>query len=82
MTRQDREEARVRRLLDGRHPRVPTALLRRAVLRGERLLRLRRAFGLLGWTVLAALLLAIALWAAARRPWEAPPLQNTPPVPW
>lgn len=52
-------------MLDVPHPPVPPDLARAAAARGERLLLRRRRARRLFWSVLAAALAALALWAVA-----------------
>ncbi|WNI17449.1 hypothetical protein [Actinacidiphila sp. ITFR-21] len=63
----NRREDEVRRLLDTPHPMVPTDLGARAVLRGRRIVRRRRAVHAVLWLLLAAavaagIVLAVLLW--------------------
>ncbi|MFC4032745.1 hypothetical protein ACFO3J_14790 [Streptomyces polygonati] len=63
----NRREDEVRRLLDSPHPAVPVDLGARAVLRGRRILRRRRAVHAALWTLLAAaavagIVLAVMFW--------------------
>ncbi|MFB7516778.1 hypothetical protein [Streptomyces sp. NPDC056144] len=78
MTRHEDKEAAVRRLLDTPHPPVPADLSVRALERGARLARRDRVVRRVLWTlfVLAA---AFVVWASAARPWEALPMETTPP---
>lgn len=67
-------------MLDGPHPALPPDLAARAVRRGARRLRRRRA---VRWT--AAWLLAVALgvflvWVGVEQPWATGPAQVTPPL--
>ncbi len=56
--RPDRKESEVRRLLDVPHPPVPPDLADRAMARGRRLIRRRRALRTAAWLVLSAAALA------------------------
>jgi hypothetical protein len=52
----DRKEAEVRRLLAAPHPSIPPDLAERAMARGRRLIRRRRAGHAVGWLLLIAAL--------------------------
>ncbi|MFG2403624.1 hypothetical protein ACGFR8_04650 [Streptomyces brevispora] len=75
-----RREDEVRRMLEGPHPQVPADLAERAVERGGRLLRRRRALRVLGLLVLIAALAAFTAWAVSVQPWQSPPAETTPPL--
>ncbi|MEU8503323.1 hypothetical protein AB0C40_01090 [Streptomyces brevispora] len=75
-----RREDEVRRMLEGPHPQVPADLAERAVERGGRLLRRRRALRVLGLLVLIAALAAFMVWADSVQPWQSPPAETTPPL--
>ncbi|WP_097871443.1 hypothetical protein [Streptomyces sp. rh34] len=78
--RRDPREEQVRRMLDGPHPALPPDLAARAVRRGGRRLRLRRAvLRTTGW-LLAAALAAFLVWAEVEQPWATEPAQVTPPL--
>ncbi|MFI6642077.1 hypothetical protein [Streptomyces sp. NPDC050504] len=76
----DRKEAEVRRLLEGRRPAVPADLTSRATELGTRLLRRRRAVRVVFLFLLAAAVIAFAVWAAQVEPWVRPPMNTTPPL--
>jgi ferric-dicitrate binding protein FerR (iron transport regulator) len=80
MSRQDRKEDEVRRMLEARHPAVPADLAARATEHGTRLLRRRRAVRRAAWLLLMAAAIAFAIWAAMAEPWGTPPTQTTPPL--
>ncbi|GAA3391636.1 hypothetical protein [Streptomyces roseoviridis] len=80
MSRHDRKEDEVRRMLRAAQPPVPADLAARAVTRGTRLLRRDRLLRRVGWALLAAAVLAFVAWASATRPWEVPPAATTPPL--
>jgi hypothetical protein len=66
----NRRDDEVRRLLDTPHPMVPVDLAARAVLRGRRILRRRRAVHAVLWILLAAavvagIVLAVVFWPHA-----------------
>ncbi|MFB7559580.1 hypothetical protein [Streptomyces brevispora] len=75
-----RREDEVRRMLEGPHPQVPADLAERAVERGGRLLRRRRALRVLGLLVLIAALAAFTVWAVSVQPWQSSPAETTPPL--
>jgi ferric-dicitrate binding protein FerR (iron transport regulator) len=77
---QTQREAAVRRLLETAPPVVPPDLYARAVRRGGRMLRRRRALLRLLWLVLCAAAVAFAVWAATVHPWVEPPSDTTPPL--
>ncbi|MFC0600207.1 hypothetical protein [Streptomyces palmae] len=81
MSRADRREDEVRRMLD-RPPRpaVPPRLAALAAERGHRILRRRRAARTLGWWLLLTGVVAFAVWAAIVEPWHAAPVDTTPHV--
>lgn len=80
MTRRERREDEVRRLLDSPHPQVPGDLAARAVARGTRLLRRDRVMRRALWLLLCAAAVAFAVWASVAEPWEVPPAGTTPPL--
>ncbi|MEE1756250.1 hypothetical protein [Streptomyces sp. SP18CS02] len=79
MSRHDRKEDEVRRMLDTPRPQVPPDLLPRALARGTRALLRARARRRLMWLTLAAGMLAFVVWASVAQPWQAPPSGLTPP---
>ncbi|MBT2393849.1 hypothetical protein J7E87_31665 [Streptomyces sp. ISL-1] len=80
MSRRDRKEEEVRRMLETRHPAVPADLAARATEHGTRLLRRHRAVRRAAWLLLVAAAIAFAIWAAAAEPWVTPPTDTTPPL--
>ncbi|MFF5769123.1 hypothetical protein ACFY8V_02935 [Streptomyces californicus] len=78
--RPDPREEQVRRMLDGPHPVLPPDLAARAAHRGGRRLRWRRAAHRTAVWLLAALLVAVLVWAGFEQPWTAEPAQVTPPL--
>ncbi|WP_181019085.1 hypothetical protein [Streptomyces roseicoloratus] len=80
MSRHERKEDAVRRMMAAGHAHVPGDLAARAVARGTRLLRRDRVLRRIGWTLLAAAAVAFLVWASVARPWEAPPAGTTPPL--
>jgi hypothetical protein len=80
MSRADRKENEVRRMLETRYPPVPADLASRAAGQGHRLLRRRRAIRRAGWLLLAAAVIAFAVWASVAEPWVSPPRNTTPPL--
>jgi len=63
----NRRDAEVRRLLDTRHPMVPLDLAARAMARGRRIVRRRRAVHAVLWVLLLAavatgIVLAVLAW--------------------
>ncbi|MFE5486584.1 hypothetical protein [Streptomyces sp. NPDC056527] len=80
MTRHERKEDEVRRMLGSTHPQVPGDLAARAVERGTRLLHRGRAVRRALWVLLAAAVLAFAVWASVAEPWHVPPSETTPPL--
>ncbi|MDP9951771.1 MULTISPECIES: hypothetical protein [Streptomyces] len=78
--RPDPREDQVRRMLDGPHPVLPPDLAARAARRGGRRLRRRRAAHRTAVWLLAALLVAVLVWAGFEQPWTAEPAQVTPPL--
>ncbi|MFM9589099.1 hypothetical protein ACKI1J_06430 [Streptomyces scabiei] len=79
MSLRDRESA-VRQILESGPVRVPPDLCAVAVRRGGRMLRRRTAARHVLWVVLAAAVVAFAVWALTVRPWVEPPSTTTPPV--
>ncbi|MBH5335166.1 hypothetical protein IHE55_10305 [Streptomyces pactum] len=83
MSRPERREDRVRRMLDGPpRPVLPPALADRAADRGRRVLRRRRAARAVGWWLLFAAVVAFTVWAVITEPWTTPPLDSTPVEGW
>ncbi|HZX38647.1 MAG TPA: hypothetical protein VFF37_10005 [Streptomyces sp.] len=80
MSRQDRKEDEVRRMLETRHPAVPADLAARAAEHGTRLLRRHRAVRRAAWLLVVAAAIAFAIWAATAEPWMTPPAKTTPPL--
>ncbi|MFJ8820340.1 hypothetical protein ACIREE_01000 [Streptomyces sp. NPDC102467] len=81
MSRQEREEATVRAVLDAAPPpTVPAELCGEAMRRGGRALRRRRIARRLAWFVLCTAVVAFAVWATMARPWVEPPSKTTPPL--
>ncbi|MER7521301.1 hypothetical protein [Streptomyces sp. NPDC126499] len=80
MSRHDRKEDEVRRMLRATQPAVPADLAARAVTRGTRLLRRGRLLRRIGWALLGVAVLAFVVWASVARPWEVPPAATTPPL--
>ncbi|MCX4669538.1 hypothetical protein OG453_23120 [Streptomyces sp. NBC_01381] len=80
MSQHDRNEAAVRRLLEGAAPTVPAGLYEESVRRGTRQLRRRRAFRRLLWLLLLAATVAFVIWASLAQPWVDPPSETTPPL--
>ncbi|MFF6773699.1 hypothetical protein ACFY8W_09055 [Streptomyces sp. NPDC012637] len=80
MSRHERKEDAVRRMMEAGHPHVPGDLTARAVARGTRLRRRDRALRRIWWTLLAATAVAFVVWASVARPWEVPPAGTTPPL--
>jgi len=80
MSRPDRKEDQVRRMLETRHPMVPADLAARAEEHGARLLRRHRALRRLWWLLLVAAAIAFTVWAAVAEPWVLPPTETTPPL--
>ncbi|MEU6879815.1 hypothetical protein [Streptomyces sp. NPDC046712] len=80
MTRHERKEDEVRRMLESPHPQVPGDLAARAVERGIRLLHRDRAVRRALWVLLAVAVLAFAVWASVVEPWHVPPAETTPPL--
>ncbi len=80
MSRYERKESAVRRLLEGAQPPVPPELCAEAVRRGGRMLRRRRVARRLLWLVLLAGAVAFAVWACVAQPWAPPPADTTPPL--
>ncbi|MFD7746378.1 hypothetical protein ACFV2V_14780 [Streptomyces sp. NPDC059698] len=78
--RRDPREERVRRMLDGPHPVLPPDLAARAVRQGGRRLRWRRAVERTAAWSLAAVLVAVLVWAGVEQPWATEPAQVTPPL--
>lgn len=78
----DRKQTEVRRLLEsGQQAPVPPDLAERAVLRGTRLARRRRAVQFVLWTFFAVAV-GFAVWAVVAAPWAGEPASTTPPVGW
>ncbi|WP_370421045.1 hypothetical protein AB8O64_22900 [Streptomyces sp. QH1-20] len=73
MSAQDRKEDEVRRMMGPAHPQVPPGLAARAAARGRRILRTRRAVGVVTWALLLIAVVAFWVWAAIEQPWSAPP---------
>jgi hypothetical protein len=80
VSRHERKEDEVRRMLDGSYPHVPGDLGVRAVTRGIRLLRRDRVVRRIWWALLAVAVVAFVVWASVTRPWEVPPAGTTPPL--
>ncbi|MGW0464147.1 hypothetical protein ACWDX6_02570 [Streptomyces sp. NPDC003027] len=80
MIRPERPEDQVRRMLESPHPQVPGDLAARAVERGTRLLHRGRMVRRVLWTLLAAAVIAFAVWASVAEPWAVPPAGTTPPL--
>ncbi|MFF4949577.1 hypothetical protein ACWC2K_09340 [Streptomyces chattanoogensis] len=79
MSRPDRKETEVRRMLAGPPPPVPPDLAVRAAARGRRLLARRRLLRRIGWLFALLALVALLTWSADR-PWLPPPARTTPPA--
>lgn len=78
----DRKEHEARALLQSVAPApVPGEVTRRALARGERMVRRRRVVQILLWAFFAAAL-GFAVWAAVAQPWLGPPATTTPPAGW
>lgn len=75
----DRKEREVRSMLDLVHPAAPPDLADRAMARGLRLLRLRRARDIVLWLLLIAALVGAGI-AAAAYAHSVAPLRVTPPI--
>ncbi|MEN8653611.1 hypothetical protein ABCR94_24135 [Streptomyces sp. 21So2-11] len=80
MSRADRKENEVRRMLDGAHPPVPADLGARAAERGERLLRRNVVARRVMWVLLMAVIVAFAVWVSVEQPWVTPPSDTAPPL--
>ncbi|MEI7033202.1 hypothetical protein [Streptomyces pratensis] len=76
----DPRAERVRRMLDGRRPVPPPDLAARAVRRGGRTLRLRRAVRRTAGALLGAALAVFLVWAGIEQPWDVEPARVTPPL--
>ncbi|MET9951114.1 hypothetical protein ABZ135_06115 [Streptomyces sp. NPDC006339] len=79
MNRHERKEDEVRRLMRTAPPAVPVDLAARAVARGTRRLRRDRVLRRIGWALLAAAVVAFAVWASVAEPWHVP-ARTTPPL--
>ena len=80
MSRHDRKEDEVRRMLESHHPQVPADLATRAAEQGTRLLRRHLLVRRVGWVLLVAAVIAFAVWASVAEPWVTPPTETTPPL--
>ncbi|MFD5553700.1 hypothetical protein ACFWIA_07650 [Streptomyces sp. NPDC127068] len=80
MSRAERDEAAVRRLLDAPPPPVPRQLRAEAAERGGRLLRRNRAVRRALWLLLCATVTAVAVWAAVADEPTGRPADTTPPL--
>ncbi|MFE7339656.1 hypothetical protein [Streptomyces griseus] len=78
--RRDPREEQVRRMLDGPHPVLPPDLAARAVRRGGRRLRLRRAAVRTAAWLLGLALAVFLVWVGVEQPWVTEPAQVTPPL--
>lgn len=78
MSRPDRKEDEVRRMLETHHLPVPADLAARAAEHGTRLLRRHRTVRRAAWLLLMAAAIAFAIWAATVEPWVTPPTETTP----
>ncbi|MFD6475355.1 hypothetical protein ACFWEH_17870 [Streptomyces anulatus] len=78
--RRDPREEQVRRMLDGPHPALPPDLAVRAVRRGGRRLRQRRAVQRTAGWLLAVVLAVFLVWVGVEQPWATEPAQVTPPL--
>lgn len=83
MSLPDRKETEVRRLLaQPLGGPVPADLAERALVRGARLLRRRRALRTAVWLLLVAGLAVLLTWALVAQPWAEPPPATSPTVGW
>ncbi|MEU9604726.1 hypothetical protein [Streptomyces sp. NPDC048057] len=80
MSAETRRQQNVRRMLDAHHPPLPHDVAVRAVERGDRMQRRRRAARAVAWVLVLALIAVLTVWAATVSPWEAGPRATTPPV--
>ncbi|MFI1827229.1 hypothetical protein ACH41E_12400 [Streptomyces sp. NPDC020412] len=80
MSAETRRQQNVRRMLAGHHPPLPHDIAARAVERGHRMQRRRRAAQAAAWVLVLALIAVLTVWAATASPWEAGPRATTPPV--
>ncbi|OWA24591.1 hypothetical protein [Streptomyces sp. CS057] len=78
--RRDPREEQVRRMLDGPHPALPPDLAARAVRRGGRRLRRRRAVRRTAGWLLAVVLVVFLVRVGVEQPWATEPAQVTPPL--
>ncbi|MEV6434485.1 hypothetical protein [Streptomyces anulatus] len=78
--RRDPREEQVRRMLDGPHPALPPDLAARAVRRGGRRMRQRRAVRRTAGWLLAVVLAVFLVWVGVEQPWTTEPAQVTPPL--
>ncbi|MFC7217284.1 hypothetical protein ACFQLX_03735 [Streptomyces polyrhachis] len=78
MSKVDRKETEVRRLLDTPHPPVPPSLAERCAHRGRRILRRRRLVRWGFWILAAAVLVGLAVWAGLTDAWVGSPDTTTP----
>ncbi|MFD0042166.1 hypothetical protein ACFVIZ_31520 [Streptomyces anulatus] len=78
--RRDPREEQVRRMLDGPHPALPPDLAARAVRRGGRRLRRRRAVRRTAGWLLAVVLVVFLVRIGVEQPWATEPAQVTPPL--
>lgn len=67
-------------MLDGPHPALPPDLAARAVRRGGRRLRRRRAVQRTAGWLLAVVLVVFLVWFGVEQPWATEPAQVTPPL--
>lgn len=67
-------------MLDGPHPVLPPGLAARAVRRGGRRMRLRRAAHRTAYWLLGLALAAFLVWVGVEQPWATEPAQVTPPL--
>ncbi|MFF3062743.1 hypothetical protein [Streptomyces sp. NPDC057909] len=80
MNRTERDEVRVRQIMEQTAPRVPPELHGEAVRRGTRMLHRRTAARRLLWLLLIAAAMAFTVWALTEQPWVEPPSETTPPL--
>ncbi|MFE2290232.1 hypothetical protein [Streptomyces sp. NPDC059452] len=78
--RRDPRNEQISRMLDGARPALPPDLVARAVRRGGRRLRLRRAVRRTAGWLLGVALAAFLVWAGVEQPWATEPAQVTPPL--